>query len=377
MTPTRRCGCTWHQKKAFKHPDNPQYHHFRTVLLEVLDLLVDEESRGMPYAVERVQEAAQRVAEAREKLAVTLPVRADRRPRQGLLLRRPGQGQPARVFTSPWDSPRSTAVREDRRTLPELRGLRELAEQEIPWAKEWQIYTLLTRAESMYYTGWADKCGPDNRIRARTRQLGTVSTRFSIERANLQAMPHDGKLAGLAFVGLDDLPTPRQLIARQVTDTMPGWVLMEYDLSQAELRLGALLSKCKKMLEAYFEDVDLHQFTANQVGAPRQVGKVANLSLEYGAGWQTLGDMMVKMTGGKVKMNPSGAASRPQGLPPGLPGAEPGHRLLGRFRPPQQVRSADRRAEAVHPLRGRHPSRLEPVRSGQSGAVHAALAAGD
>jgi DNA polymerase I-like protein with 3'-5' exonuclease and polymerase domains len=79
---------------------------------------------------------------------------------------------------------------------------------------------------------------------------------------------------------------------------------MEYDLSQAELRLGALLSNCKTMLAAYFDDVDLHQFTGDKIRSPRQVGKVANLSLEYGAGWQTLGDMMVKMTGGKVKMTP-------------------------------------------------------------------------
>jgi DNA polymerase I-like protein with 3'-5' exonuclease and polymerase domains len=290
------------QKNDFKHPDNPLYHHFRTILIEVLALLVDEESRGMPYAVEASRKAAQRVAEAREKLAVTLPFEPTGDHAKGYFY-----GDPDTVNRRGYSSLGLTPVyRSEKTGEPSLNAeaLRQLAEEGIPWAKEWQIYTLLTRAESMYYTGWADKCGPDNRIRARVRQIGTVSTRFSIERANLQAMPHDGKLAGLSFVGLDGLPTPRQLIKQAVDDTMPGWVLMEYDLSQAELRLGALLSKCNKMLEAYFEGVDLHQFTADQVGAPRQVGKVANLSLEYGAGWQTLGDMMVKMTGGKVKMEP-------------------------------------------------------------------------
>jgi DNA polymerase-1 len=290
------------QKREFGSDEHPQYHHFKYVLLPVLRLLVKEEKRGMPYAVGASRKAAQRVAEAKKRLGETLPFEPTGDHAKAYFY-----GDPATVNRRGHRSlgliPR---YRSEDTGAPSLNSeaLRELAEEEVPWAKEWQIYTLLERAQSMYYTGWADKCGKDSRIRARIRQVGTVSTRFSIERANLQAMPHDRKLEGLAFVGLDDLPTPRQLIAQQVRDTMPGWVLMEYDLSQAELRLGALLAQCKKMLAAYFEDVDLHTFTAGQLGAPRQVGKVANLSLEYGAGATTLGNMMVKMTGGKVKMKP-------------------------------------------------------------------------
>lgn len=290
------------QKAEFKHPDHPQYHHFKTLLLGVLSLLVDEETRGMPYAVKASREAAQRVQKAREKLGAKLPFEPtgdhakDYFYKDTSTVNRRGHHSLGLI----------PAYRSEKTGEPSLNSeaLRELVEAGVPWAKEWEIYTLLTRAQSMYYDGWADKCGPDNRIRARTRQLGTVSTRFSIERANLQAIPHGRKLEGLSFVGLDGLPTPRALIRKQVEDTMPGWCLMEYDLSQAELRLGALLANVKKMLDAYHEDVDLHTFTAAQLGAPRQVGKVANLSLEYGAGPETLGNMMVKMTGGKVRMQP-------------------------------------------------------------------------
>lgn len=290
------------QAAEFGGDDHPQYHHFRTVLLPVLLLLVKEERRGMPYAVKPSREAARRVEEAKQKLGTRLPFI-------------PTGDHAKNYFYGNPDKPNtrghrplglSPTHRSEKTGEPSLNSeaLRNLVENEVTWAREWQIYTLLDRAQSMYYTGWADKCGPDGRIRARVRQVGTVSTRFSIERANLQAMPHDGKLAGLSFVGLDDLPTPRQLIRHQVETTMPGWILMEYDLSQAELRLGALLCDCTPMLDAYFAGVDLHQFTADNLGAPRQVGKVANLSLEYGAGWRTLGDMMVKMTNGKVKMAP-------------------------------------------------------------------------
>jgi DNA polymerase I-like protein with 3'-5' exonuclease and polymerase domains len=290
------------QKREFKHHDHPQYHHKRTVLMPVLNLLVKQEDRGMPYAVKASREAAQRVQKAREELGARLPFEPTGDHAKDYFYKDPSTVN-RRGHASLGLTP---AYRSEKTGEPSLNSeaLRELVELGIPWAKEWEIYTLLTRAQSMYYDGWADKCGPDNRIRARIRQVGTVSTRFSIERANLQAMPHDGKLEGLSFVGLDGLPTPRQLIAQQVADTMPGWVLMEYDLSQAELRLGALLANVKRMLEAYHDDVDLHTFTAEQLGAPRQVGKVANLSLEYGAGWETLGKMMVKMTKGKVKMAP-------------------------------------------------------------------------
>jgi DNA polymerase I-like protein with 3'-5' exonuclease and polymerase domains len=290
------------QKREFGTPSHPQYQHFRTTLLAVLDLLVKEESRGMPYAVEASRECAQRVAEAKRKLAAQLPFEPTGDHAKEYFYGDPDQIN-RRGHASLGLVP---AYRSEKTGAPSLNSeaLRELTEQEVPYAREWQIYTLLDRAQSMYYTGWADKCGKDNRIRARVRQLGTVSTRFSIERANLQAIPHGHKLEGLAFVGLDTLPTPRALIRKQVEDTMPGWVIMEYDLSQAELRLGALLANCKKMLEAYWNDVDLHTFTAEQLGAPRQVGKVANLSLEYGAGWNTLGNMMIKMTNGKVKMAP-------------------------------------------------------------------------
>lgn len=290
------------QRAEFGGPTHPQYLHFRTVLLAVLDLLVKEEGRGMPYAVDASRKAAQRVQKAREELGKKLPFEPT-----GDHAKQYFYGDPSHVNRRGHASlGLIPAYRSEKTGEPSLNSeaLRELVEDGTPWAKEWEIYTLLTRAQSMYYDGWADKCGPDNRIRARIRQVGTVSSRFSIERANLQAMPHDGKLSGLSFVGLDNLPTPRQLIRQQVVDTMPGWVLMEYDLSQAELRLGALLSGCKKMLEAYFDDVDLHQFTADQIGSPRQVGKVANLSLEYGAGPTTLGNMMTKMTGGKIKMQP-------------------------------------------------------------------------
>jgi DNA polymerase I-like protein with 3'-5' exonuclease and polymerase domains len=290
------------QKKEFKAPDHPQYHHLKATQLPVLRLLVEEEKRGMPYAVEASRAAAQRIEPVKQKLASQLPFLPTGDHAKNYFYGDADQTN-VRGHKSLGLSP---AYRSPKTGEPSLNSeaLRELAEQEVPWAQEWQTYTLLDRAQSMYYNGWADKCGPDNRIRARIRQVGTVSTRFSIERANLQAIPHGRKLEGLAFVGLSDLPTPRALIRQQVVDTMPGWVLMEYDLSQAELRLGALLSNCKKMLEAYFNDVDLHTFTAEQLGTPRQVGKVANLSLEYGAGPTTLGNMMVKMTGGMVKMQP-------------------------------------------------------------------------
>lgn len=294
---TLRLWCE--QMEAYQRGEG-SYDHVVTVLIPILRLVVREERKGLPYHVAGSRAASKEVSKAKieqDRLLPFLPTGRDAKTYFfGADDERTGKGIAPLGLTP--------LVCSDKTGEPSLdsESLRRMVEQDVPHARDWQLYTLLDRSQSMYYDGWAVKTGADGRLRARVRPFGTVSSRFSIGRANLQAMPKDRKLEGLKEVGLGSLPTPRQLIVKAVEETMPGWVLMEYDLSQAELRLGALLANCRAMLEAYHNDVDLHQYTADQIGCPRQVGKVANLSLEYGAGVETLGNMMVKMTGGAVQM---------------------------------------------------------------------------
>lgn len=183
--------------------------------------------------------------------------------------------------------------------------LSDLATDDVPYAKDWKLYTDLGRLASMYYGGYADKTGADGRLRARIRQLREetktsdgMADRFSIERVNLQAMPHDGKLA-VALEGLD-VPSVRGLIAYEVAKNYPGWELWEFDLSQAELRVGALLSECGKMLDAFANGKDVHQMTADLIRVPRNpVAKSSNFLLIFDGGWNTFRSQVKKQTLGR------------------------------------------------------------------------------
>jgi DNA polymerase I-like protein with 3'-5' exonuclease and polymerase domains len=168
----------------------------------------------------------------------------------------------------------------------------KMAKDGVPAAAQWRDLQKLQTADSRWYTGWASMVGPDGRLRASVRQNGTVSSRFSVERVQLQAIPHDYRLAGGA---LSDILTPRALIGRGVPR---GFQLWELDLAQAELRVAALFANCTRMLKLINEDQDLHGDAATQLfgvtpddpkwGQMRNVAKRANFSLIFGVGAEKL-----------------------------------------------------------------------------------------
>lgn len=72
---------------------------------------------------------------------------------------------------------------------------------------------------------------------------GTVTGRLSCEHPNLQQVPRDPRI-------------------RQLVSAMPGWTLLECDLSQIELRIAAELAGERHMLEAFINRIDVHWLTA-------------------------------------------------------------------------------------------------------------------
>lgn len=180
--------------------------------------------------------------------------------------------------------------------------VQRMVTDQVEHADTWSAYNKLTNAASMWYIGYADKVGPDSRLRTRFRVFGTRSGRFSVERVNLQAIPQDYRLRGHA--AMTGVPTPRDFIK---SATPPGWRIWELDLAQAELRYGAYLAKCKRMLDMIVSGEDLHGYTTQELfnvgpdssewGQYRQVGKRANFSLLFGSGARTFQSMISKETG--------------------------------------------------------------------------------
>lgn len=186
-------------------------------------------------------------------------------------------------------------------------ALDQMVRESVPYAREYQTIQRFKSAVSKWYTPFADRCGPDGRLRTQFRQVasgsgdvgGTKSGRFSAGRINLQAVPKDYAL---------HLPvmTPRQVIGA-AADALDGWALWELDLAQAELRTAALDAGCTKMLDLIVAGEDTHGATATELfgtrpGDPefkvhRQIAKRANFSLIFGSGVKTFRAMIHKEAG--------------------------------------------------------------------------------
>jgi DNA polymerase I-like protein with 3'-5' exonuclease and polymerase domains len=170
--------------------------------------------------------------------------------------------------------------------------IRSFQAQGAPWADEYATLQKLKRTVSVYYDGYAKATGVDGRLRTDYKQMGTISMRFSSHRVNLQAIPQDHKLERLEGVVL-----PRALFRAS-----EGQQLWEFDLGQAEARVGAKIAGCTSWLEMFEEGRDLHSETARQLFDDdshkwRQIGKRANFALIYGVGAHTFRGDVEKMTG--------------------------------------------------------------------------------
>lgn len=177
----------------------------------------------------------------------------------------------------------------------------KMADDGVPHADIWRDLQKLQTVGSRWYHGWGNLAGKDGRLRASVRQNGTVSGRFSVERVQLQAIPHDYRLTGDI---LKNIPTPRKLIAEGVPE---GQELWELDLAQAELRVAALYANCERMLALIHKGDDLHGDAAQQLfditpddpqwGEMRNVAKRANFSLIFGVGADKLRGDIEAQTG--------------------------------------------------------------------------------
>ncbi len=268
----------------------------RMTLQEAIDRRLDTsrmlyrlERRGLPFAADQVGDIARELKRRTDKLTKELPFHPATLPaakhywfgtgtnRQGV----EGLGLEPVALTETGEPQLNAYV------------VQKLAARGVPAIETWRNLQKAKTANDRWYTGWGSMLGDDGRLRGSVRQNGTVSGRFSIERVQLQAIPHDFRLGG--FSVLDGLPTPRGLIGAGVPH---GYRLWELDLANAELRVAALMAGCERMLTLIGEGADLHGDAAEQLfdihpdnpawGRMRGVAKRANFSLIFGVGWEKL-----------------------------------------------------------------------------------------
>ena len=102
-------------------------------------------------------------------------------------------------------------------------------------------------------------------VRASYMQLGAESGRMSCIKPNNQQIPRDKQF-------------------RSCVEAPKGWLLVDADFGQMELRLAAAVAKDERMIAAFQAGEDPHTVTAEAIGCDRQTAKSANFGLLYGSG---------------------------------------------------------------------------------------------
>jgi DNA polymerase-1 len=99
-----------------------------------------------------------------------------------------------------------------------------------------------------YIDGLLNRLGPDNRIHPDFKMSGTDTGRLSCRNPNLQNIP--------TIMGPE---IKRAFVAPE------GWLIVNADYSQLELRVTAFLSRDPNLIKAYTEGIDVHRWVASFV----------------------------------------------------------------------------------------------------------------
>ena len=139
-------------------------------------------------------------------------------------------------------------------------------------------YRTLSKLKSTYCDGLLKVVGPDGRIHSSFNQTETRTGRISSTEPNLQNIPVRTELG-------------REL--RRFFLARDGWLLVDADYSQIELRVLAHMANDVNMIEAFRNNDDIHRSTAAQVfhmpeemvtPLMRSRAKAVNFGIVYGIG---------------------------------------------------------------------------------------------
>ena len=137
-------------------------------------------------------------------------------------------------------------------------------------------YRALTKLQNTYVTGLLKVVGEDGRVHSTFKQTETRTGRISSAEPNIQNIP---------------VRTPLGREMRRFFTAKDGYLLVDADYSQIELRVLAHISGDEIMKKAFLDGVDIHTVTASQVfNQPiewvtpdlRSKAKAVNFGIVYG-----------------------------------------------------------------------------------------------
>lgn len=175
------------------------------------------------------------------------------------------------------------------RTKKTATGQRSTKESELqklidvhPIVREVLAYRELAKLLSTYIDSLPQLVGKDGRLHARFVQTGTTTGRIASIDPNVQNIP---------------IRTQYGARIREAFVAPKGRVLVSLDYSQIELRLAAIISGDKKLIDAFVAGQDIHTAVASAVFAVaekdvtkemRRRAKIINFGMLYGMGVNAL-----------------------------------------------------------------------------------------
>lgn len=130
--------------------------------------------------------------------------------------------------------------------------------------------------DSRYYTPYLNAMDSNNCLHCNLNMTGTYTGRLSCSNPNLQAVAKSTEVFKV----------------KDVFTARPGYLMIQADYKQAEMRLVTHYTKDQLMKELIENDADLHSETANRLGIPRQAAKRLNFSVIYGIGAKHLSESL-------------------------------------------------------------------------------------
>ncbi len=143
-------------------------------------------------------------------------------------------------------------------------------------------YRELQKLVSTYIDTLPTMVGTDGKLHTTFLQTGTTTGRMGSKDPNIQNIP---------------VRTKEGMAIRQAFVASPGYVLVAIDYSQIELRIAAILSQDKNLVEIFKRGEDVHQGVASRVfgvsgdevtADMRRKAKVINFGILYGMGVNAL-----------------------------------------------------------------------------------------
>lgn len=152
----------------------------------------------------------------------------------------------------------------------------------LPIVKPLAKYQKAVKLTTVYGEKLANHCSHfDKRIHAKFDISGARTGRLSSSKPNLQNLPRQKKGESI------------ESSIRSAFVPRPGWIFLDADYSQIELRVAAEISQDQVMLDAFANGIDLHALTASRIleklisevtKDERQMAKAFNFGLLFGLG---------------------------------------------------------------------------------------------